>query len=220
MKPAAQSLDNQLNVMIIEDDELYRESIQELINDCESLQCNHAYESCEAAIQAVEDGFAPEIILIDIDLPGMNGIEGIRHFKQLSPASKSVMLTVFDDDDNIFNALCYGASGYLLKSASSENICQYMTDVLNGGAAMNPHIAAKVLKMFTQYSQPKKEYGLTGREKEILQLLVNGMNKKHIAGELCISLFTVDTHLKNIYAKLQVHSQIDVVSKALKERLI
>lgn len=211
---------NQIDIMIIEDDDVYRESIQELINECEKLVCQRAYESCEDGIAAIEEGFAPEIILIDIDLPGMNGIEGIQHFKRLSPASRSVMLTVFDDDDKIFNAICYGASGYLLKSASSENICQYMEDVMKGGAVMNPHIAAKVLKMFTQYSQPKKEYGLTRREKEILQLLVNGMNKKHIAGHLSISLFTVDTHLKNIYAKLHVHSQIDVVAKAIRERLI
>ena len=210
----------EINVMIVEDDEIFRESIQELINECEGLRCQHAYESCEEAIQAIKNDTVPEVLLLDIDLPGMSGIEGIAYFKQFSPASRIIMLTIFDDDDNIFNAVCQGASGYLLKSASSEKICTYIGDVMGGGAAMTPHIAAKVLKMFSRYSQPKKEYGLTRREKEILQLLVNGMSKKHIADHLCISLFTVDTHLKNIYAKLQVHSQIDVVAKALKERLI
>ena len=209
-----------VNVMIVEDDALFRESIQELINECATLCCDHAYESCEDALAAIKTDFAPEILLLDIDLPGMSGLEAISHFRELTPASRIVMLTIFDDDDNIFNALCRGANGYLLKSSSSEKICSYIADVMSGGAAMSPHIAAKVLTMFTQYSQPKKEYGLTRREKEILQLLVNGMSKKHIADHLCISLFTVDTHLKNIYSKLQVHSQIDVVAKAIKERLI
>lgn len=218
--PKMEELQNHINVMIVEDDELFRESIQDVINEGESMKCDHAYESCEEAIETIEQGTAPEILLLDIDLPGMSGIEGIRHFKSLSPATNIIILTVFDDDDKIFNALCQGAAGYLLKASSSENICNNIEDVINGGAAMSPTIAAKVLKMFTQYSEPKKEYGLTRREKEILQLLVNGISKKHIASDLHISLFTVDTHLKNIYAKLQVHSQIDVVAKALRERLI
>jgi len=207
--------------MIIEDDLVYRESMQELINESTQLRCDHACESCEDAIELLKKGEAPEIILSDIDLPGMSGVEGIKQFKALSPATRVIMLTIFDDDDKIFNAICQGAVGYLLKSSSSENISRYLLDVMSGGAAMSPHIAARVLTMFTQYSQPKqKEYGLTKREKEILQHLVNGMSKKHIADHLCISIYTVDTHLKNIYAKLQVHSQIDVVAKAIKERLI
>lgn len=213
--------DERISILIVEDDEIYRESIQELINDSEQLRCEHACESCEDAIELLKSGEAPEIILSDIDLPGMSGVEGIREFRAFSPATRVIMLTVFDDDEKIFNAICQGAVGYLLKSASSDDISRYLLDVINGGAAMSPHIAARVLAMFTQYSQPKqKEYGLTKREKEILQHLVNGMSKKHIADHLGISHYTVDTHLKNIYAKLQVHSQIDVVAKAIKERLI
>ncbi len=215
-----QDIKNQISVMIVEDDDLFRETIQEVINESGVLKCEYAFESCEEALEVIEHGNVPEMLLLDIDLPGMSGIEGIRHLRALSPASKIIMLTVFDDDDKIFNAICHGASGYLLKSASSEGICQNIQDVMSGGAAMSPTIAAKVLKMFTQYSEPKKEYGLTQREKEILQLLVNGMGKKHISSHLHISIFTVDTHLKNIYVKLQVHSQIDVVAKALRERLI
>ncbi|MCK4796093.1 MAG: response regulator transcription factor, partial [Spirochaetes bacterium] len=124
------------------------------------------------------------------------------------------------DDDKIFNAICRGASGYLLKSVSSENIQNFIMDVVSGGAVMNPSIAAKILKMFNQVSEPQEEYGLTTREKEILKLLVDGYTKKHIADELYISFLTVDTHVKNIYNKLHVHSQVDVVIKALKERLI
>ncbi len=211
---------NLINVIIVEDDDLFRDSIQELINKCDGLQCQHAFTSCEEAFAFLETDFAPEVILLDIDLPGISGLDAIPRFKELSPASKILMLTIFDDDDNVFNALCLGANGYLLKSSSAEKIDHHIRDVIAGGAAMSPHIAAKVLHMFTQYSQPRKEYGLGKREKEILRLLVNGMSKKHIAAHLCISLHTVDTHLKNIYSKLQVHSQIDVVAKALKERLI
>lgn len=206
--------------MLVEDDQIYRESIQDLLNDAPGLSCRDAFETCEEAIEAIKNNSAPEILLLDIDLPGMSGVEGIKHIKAISPASKIIMLTVFDDDDHIFDALCQGATGYLLKSSTSENVARYINDVLAGGAAMSPTIAARVLSMFTQYAQPRKEYGLTEREREILQLLVNGTSKKHIADHLFISLHTVDTHLKNIYAKLHVHSQIDVVAKALKERLI
>lgn len=212
--------ENPINVVVVEDDALYRTSIQELINESDRLLCEHTFESCEEALEVVKADNVPEVILLDIDLPGMSGIDGIRHFRKISPATKIIMLTVFDDDDKIFNAVCHGASGYLLKSTTLENISNYITDVFCGGAAMSPAVAAKVLAMFSQFSVPKKEYGLTQREKEILQHLVNGMNKKHISAHLHISLFTVDTHLKNIYSKLQVHSQIDVVAKALRERLV
>ncbi len=220
MKTRMTDAENPIAVIVVEDDNIFRESIQDLINESAQLRCEHVFESCEAALDLLAQDYAPEIILLDIDLPGMSGIEGIEHFQKLSPASRIIMMTIFDDDDKIFNAVCRGASGYLLKASTPENIIKYVSDVVGGGAAMSPTIAAKVLSMFTQYSTPRKEYGLTGREKEILQLLVNGMNKKHIAEHLHISQHTVDTHLKNIYAKLHVHSQVDVVAKALKERLI
>jgi DNA-binding NarL/FixJ family response regulator len=209
-----------INVMIIDDDDNFRESLQELINVSDYLNCQYACESCEEALVIIKKNFVPEVILLDIKLPGMSGIEGIRKFKALSPATHIIMLTIFDDDALIFNALCQGAEGYLLKSATAEQICESIQNVMCGGAAMTPKIAAKVLKMFTQYAEPKGEYDLTAREKEILQLLVDGLSKKHLADRLCISLYTVDTHLKNIYAKLHVHSQVDVIAKTLKEHLL
>ena len=211
---------NDVKVLIIEDDQIYRESIQELININERLNCEYVFESCEQAIKAIKGGYVPEIILLDIELPGINGIEGIREFKKISPATKILMLTVFDDNENIFNAICAGAVGYPLKSSSAEQIGQFIFDVLCGGAAMSPSIAAKVMKTFSNENNPKQDYGLSKREKEILKLLVDGYSKKHLAEKLCISYFTVDTHLKNIYAKLQVHSQVDVVTKALRENII
>jgi len=209
-----------INIMIIEDDDTYRESLQAAINASQNLACPYACESCEEALEILEKDFAPEILLLDIKLPGISGIEGIPKFKAFSPATHIIMLTVFDDDDLIFNAVCRGAEGYLLKSATPRQIYESIQNVMCGGAAMTPTIAGKVLKMFTQYAEPKGEYDLTMREKEILQLLVDGHSKKHLADRLCISLYTVDTHLKNIYAKLHVHSQIDVIAKALKEHLL
>jgi DNA-binding NarL/FixJ family response regulator len=209
-----------IQVMIIEDDDMYRESLRTLINEGENLTCLHACESCEEALAILEEDFVPEIILLDIKLPGMSGIEGIRKIKELSPATHIIMLTVFDDDNKIFNALCQGATGYLLKSAAAEKIQEAIQELVCGGAAMSPSIASKVLHMFAQYAQPRQEYDLTRREKEILRLLVDGMSKKHVADHLSISFFTVDTHLKNIYAKLHVHSQIDVIAKTLKEHLL
>ncbi|MEJ2636833.1 MAG: response regulator transcription factor [Calditrichia bacterium] len=209
-----------INIMIVEDDDTFRESLQALINASENLACPFACESCEEALKIMEKDFVPEIILLDIKLPGISGIEGIRKFKSITPATHIIMLTIFDDDNLIFNALCRGAEGYLLKSATPQQIRESVQNVMCGGAAMTPTIAGKVLRMFTQYAQPKGEYELTVREKEILQLLVDGLSKKHLADRLCISLHTVDTHLKNIYAKLQVHSQIDVIAKALKEHLL
>ena len=209
-----------INVMIIEDDSTYRNSIQEVINSAETMNCRHACESCEEALEILEKDFVPEVILLDIKLPGMSGIEGIQKIKAITPATLIIILTVFEDDEKVFNAICQGASGYLLKSTTADKIKSAIADVRCGGAAMSPSIAAKVLNMFTRYSQPKQEYGLTVREKEILQLLVDGYNKKNIAEKLFISLFTIDTHLKNIYSKLHVHSQIDVISKTLKEHLL
>jgi len=211
---------DKIHVMIIEDDVIYRESIADLINDTDTLICDHACESCEQALAILEKQDAPQVILLDIQLPGISGIEGISKIKALSPSTQIIMLTVFDDDDKVFNAICQGATGYLLKSTSGEQIQQAVTQVVCGGAAMSPAIAVKILKMFSEYTQIKKEYGLTEREKEILKILVEGKNKKQASSELCISLYTLDTHLKNIYAKLHVHSQIDLISKTLKEHLL
>ena len=209
-----------IQVMIIDDDDGFRESLQALLNANENIQCEHACASCEEALEVLAEDYLPQVILLDIKLPGMSGIEGIRRIKSLSPTTQIIMLTVFDDDEKIFNAICLGACGYLLKTASARLIRTSIQEVMGGGAAMSPTVAAKVLTMFAQYAQPRQEYNLTRREKEILQLLVDGLSKKHIGDKLHISLLTIDTHLKNIYIKLHVHSQIDVVAKTLKEHLL
>lgn len=212
---------NKTDVIIIEDNELLRDSLKEAINKSSSINCNHAFSSGEAALDLIEEKeLVPDIILLDIGLPGMNGIELIPELKKLSPASKIIIITIHDDDENIFNAICAGASGYLLKDLSSEKIVNSIGEVMNGGAPMNSHIAKKVLNMFRDQNMKSAGYELTEREKEILSLLVEGLSKKQIAEKIFLSHHTVDSHLRNIYAKLEVHSRSSAITKAIKEKLL
>jgi DNA-binding NarL/FixJ family response regulator len=162
----------------------------------------------------------PDIILLDIGLPGMSGVEGIKHFNKLLPNTKIIMLTIYDDNENIFDAVCNGASGYLLKDSSPEKIIVSIMEVLQGGASMNSSIANKVLKMFRNFVPEHKDYQLSEREVEILQFLTNGLSKKQIAENLFISYHTVDSHIRKIYNKLEVHSSSAAVAKVIKEKLI
>jgi len=214
------SADNKVNVWIIEDNDFYRNNLSVLLNSTDWITCDHTFSNCEDALEELEESFSPEILLLDIGLPGMSGIEGIQLIKRVSPGLHIIMITVYDDDKNIFNALCAGASGYLLKSSPDHKIMEAISEVLHGGASMNAQIARKALNVFLKDVSPKNDYKLTNREKDILSLIVEGMPKKQIAGRLNISYHTVDTHIKNIYAKLHVQSSTGAVSKALKERLI
>ncbi|RMH65142.1 MAG: DNA-binding response regulator [Calditrichaeota bacterium] len=210
-----------IDVALVEDNDLFRKTLSGVINRSPNLNCRHAFESAEKALRVMErEEWAPDIILLDIGLPGMNGIASISKIKSLSPASKIIMLTIHDDDDNVFRAICSGASGYLLKDASPHEIIHAMKSVLQGAAPMNAYIAKKVLDLFRKLAAPPAHYGLTGREKEILKLLVDGFSKKQIAATLFLSYHTVDTHLRNIYQKLEVHTRSGAVAKALKERLL
>jgi DNA-binding NarL/FixJ family response regulator len=191
-----------------------------MLNNTELIKCENTFSNCEDAIEALDESFSPEILLLDIGLPGMSGIEGIKVFKRICPGLHIIIITVYDDDKNIFEALCAGASGYLLKSSTNEKIINSINEVLNGGASMNAQIARKALDIFLTSAVPKNNYGITNREKDILGLIVEGLPKKQIAERLFISYFTVDTHIKNIYAKLHVQSSTGAVVKALKERLI
>jgi DNA-binding NarL/FixJ family response regulator len=212
--------DHAITLWVIEDNDTYRNTIAALLGSTEGMRCTHAFGSCEEALKALEDEFAPEIILMDIGLPGISGIEGLARIKAISPSTGVIMLTVFDDEKQIFEAICSGASGYLLKSAEPHVIIGAVRQVLGGGAPIDARIARKVLDMFSRLSVPMGEYGLTGREKEILRLIVDGLTAKGIAERLFLSFHTVDTHVKNIYTKLQVHSRSGAVAKAFKERLL
>jgi DNA-binding NarL/FixJ family response regulator len=210
-----------IEIIIIEDNTLFRKTLADFINHSDEMNCAYSFVSCEDAFNSIEQySLDPDIILLDIGLPGISGIEGIGHLKNLSPSAKVIILTIRDDDESIFKAICSGASGYMLKDSTSEMILEAVREVLNGGAPMNSSIAARVLKMFKDLAPGQGDYSLTKREKEILKLLVEGLSKNNIAEKLFISYHTVDGHIRKIYEKLEVHSASRAVAKALKENLI
>jgi DNA-binding NarL/FixJ family response regulator len=210
-----------IDVAVIEDNNLFRKTLTDFINQNPEMRCLHNYTSCEEALKEIQNELLePDIIFLDIGLPGMNGVEGIAHLKKITPFSKILMLTIQDDDESVFKAICSGASGYLLKDSSSDKILEAVKEVLEGGAPMNSSIASKVLKMFRDFIPVQKDYNLTQREKEILKFLVDGFNKKQIAEKLILSYHTIDSHIRKIYDKLEVHSGSSAVAKAVKENLI
>jgi DNA-binding NarL/FixJ family response regulator len=210
----------EVTIWLVEDNERFRTNIQDLISGTVGLSCVLAVPSSEEALAHLETDAAPDVILMDIGLPGINGIEGMQKARSIAPSIQVIMLTVFDDDEKVFQAICAGASGYLLKSEPPDRIIESLKEILTGGAPVNSHIARKMLDMFAHMVVPKGHYEVTPTEKNILRLLVEGEPKKQIAHRLGISFFTVDTHLRNIYTKLQVHSQSGAVAKALKEKLL
>jgi DNA-binding NarL/FixJ family response regulator len=212
--------DHEMTIWLVEDNEPFRNNIHDLINAMPGLACVLAVASCEAALAHLETDVPPDVVLMDIGLPGLDGIEGMGRVKSIAPSIKVIMLTVFEDDEKIFQAICAGASGYLLKSAAPDRIMESLKEILTGGAPVNSHIARKMLDMFARMAAPKERYGITNTEKSILRFLVDGEPKKRIAHQLGVSFYTVDTHLRNIYTKLQVHSQTGAVAKVLKERLL
>ena len=205
---------------IVEDHAAFRRTIVRVLNAEADLQCSRDFDSCEKLLAALSGADAPDLILLDVGLPGMSGIEGIRLIKECSPKALVVILTVFEDDDKVFQAICAGAAGYLLKTSSGADITQAVRDALAGGSPMNPRIARRVLDMFSKLAPKQNDYGLSEREKEILQLMTTGLIKKEIAGRLTLSVHTVDTYLRRIYEKLAVNTRTGAVAKALKEGLV
>jgi DNA-binding NarL/FixJ family response regulator len=208
-----------IQIWLIEDNDAYRNALERVINGSDGLHCPRTFSSCEAALQALAAESSPQVILLDVGLPGMSGIEGIKHLKTNAPTTHVIMLTMFDDHDKVFQSICAGASGYLLKTSPQAEITEGIREVLAGGAPMNARIARSVLEMFTRLAAPKGDYGLTGREEEVLELMVRGLIKKEIADRLSLSYHTIDSHLRNIYQKLHVHTRTGAVAKAIKERL-
>lgn len=208
-----------VNVWLIEDNHSYRNTVARVINKIDGLECSQLFSNAEDALSALEEGGVPDVILLDVELPGQNGIEAVTKIKSVSPSTRVVMLTVFDDHEKVFKAICAGACGYLVKTSPVERIVESIHEAMSGGAPMTPHVAKLVLEMFSKMAQPKQDYGLTLREQTILELMTQGLIKKEIAGRLALSYHTVDTHLRNIYAKLHVHSRTGAVAKAINERL-
>jgi DNA-binding NarL/FixJ family response regulator len=209
-----------IKVVIIEDMREVREGLAALINGTRGFSCSDSYYSMEAALAGRSDQL-PDVILTDIGLPGMSGIEGIEFLRRRFPKTPILALTVYDNDDNVFNALCAGASGYLLKNTAPARLLESLREAVDGGAPMSPEVALRVVKLFREFRPPDSAaYHLTPQETELLKLLIEGHYKKTAAREMGITTNTVSFHLKNIYAKLQVHSKTEAVAKALRERLV
>jgi DNA-binding NarL/FixJ family response regulator len=209
-----------LRVAIVEDQREVREGLAVLINGTPGFRCTGNYRSMEEALRVLEKE-PPDVLLTDIGLPLMSGTEGIRILRGLYPDLPILALTVYKDDEDIFNALCAGASGYLLKNTPPARLLECLREVVNGGAPMSPQVARQVIRLFREISPPvKADYRLTPQETELLKLMVDGHNYKSAAARLGITINTVSFHVRNIYSKLQVHSKSEAVAKALRNRLI
>jgi len=214
------AVDESVSVWVLEDDTDFRRDLADLIDSAEGLRCTQAFESAEEFLAHTNDHFMPEVVLMDIGLPGMDGIEALQRIRPRAMGTAFLMITIHEDDDHIFQAICNGALGYLSKGASGQEILDAIRVVADGGAAMSSPVARRVLKMFAQLQTPHHDYGLTDREKDVLAELTKGKTQRQIAKDLHISKNTVDTHLRSIYAKLHVTTQTAAVAKAVGERLV
>jgi DNA-binding NarL/FixJ family response regulator len=209
-----------IDVAVIEDQEDIREGLAVLIGSTPGFRCVGAYRSMEEALPGIARR-PPAVALLDIGLPGMSGLDGIRPIRERQPTIQILMLTVYEDDDRIFNALCAGATGHLLKKTPPGRLIESVRDAMNGGSPMSPEVARKVVALFRTFRpRPDADYDLTGHETRLLRMLVDGHNYKTAAEELGVSVNTVAFHMKRVYEKLQVHSKSEAVSKALREGLI
>jgi DNA-binding NarL/FixJ family response regulator len=209
-----------IKTAVVEDIRDIREGLATLINFTDGFSCSGSYRSMEEAIHRIKSD-VPDVLLSDIGLPGMNGIEGVRILKEQFPQMTVLMITVYDDDDRIFDALCAGASGYLLKRTPPAKLLENIREAADGGAPMSPEVAMRVIKLFRDVRPPERvDYDLTPHETRLLKLLVEGHNYTTAAEELRVSYNTVKFHMRHIYEKLQVHSKSEAVAKALQNRLV
>src|SRR5213595_3248229 len=216
----SQSVPAVIKVAIVEDQHDIREGLASLIKFTDGYQCTGSFRSMEEALEKIRFEL-PNIMLVDIGLPGMSGIEGIRLLKEKYPHLLLLMLTVYDDDEMIFDALCAGACGYLLKKTPPALLIKSLKEAMDGGAPMSPEVARRVIKLFREIRPPDRaDYKLTPHELRLLKLLVEGHNYETAAAKLGVKPTTINFHLQNIYQKLQVHSKTEAVAKALRNRLI
>jgi len=209
-----------LKVAIVEDQPRIREGLRLLIDGTEGFRCIGCWEAMEAAIDHIGREL-PDVALVDIGLPEMSGIDGIRILKKKYPGLTILMLTVYEDDRRIFDALCAGACGYLLKKTPPARLLESLREVANGGSPMSPEVARRVVALFREIRPPEEAgWNLTPHEIRLLKLLVDGHNYKTAASELEVSVNTIRFHMRGIYGKLQVHSKSEAVAKSLRERIV
>ncbi len=213
-----------VRVTIFEDRRPVREAISMLVEGTAGLELASAYPDCSNLESRIKFS-KPDVVLMDIDMPGMNGVEAVKIIKKLYPEITVVMQTVFDDDDKVFDAICSGASGYLLKDTPPSRLMESIKEAYEGGAPMSPSIAKKTLNLFQKFLSPlsgntNTDYHLSNREKEVLEWMVKGHSYKMIAASCAISFDTVRSHIRNIYHKLHVASMSEAVAKAIRERLV
>jgi DNA-binding NarL/FixJ family response regulator len=229
MPPDARSTprdETSITVWVIEDDGSFRQTLTFLLDNTTGIHCGSAHDDIETALEWIDtyqrrgrSWPRPDVLLLDINLPGLSGIEGLGIIKSKLPDTRIVMLTIRDDANTIVSAFREGASGYLLKNAGVDRIIAAVREAYRGGMLMPPPVARQVLDIFRQQG-PQEDYGLTDREKEVLAEMVNGRTQKEIADRLFVSPYTVNTHVQHIYDKLHVHSGTEAVAKAVREQLV
>lgn len=213
-----------LDVWLIEDSAVYRRGLARAIAGAPGLRCAREFDAAEAALAALADAPPPAVILLDVGLPGMDGLRALREIRSRRPESRAIILTVFNNTEKILDAVCAGASGYLLKTASSDDVVTAIRQAAEGGMPMTPDVASRVLTIFNRIvaAQPATPdpYRLTNRERDVLEKMAEGLLTKEIGQRLGVSAHTVTNHIRSIYAKLHVNTNTAAVAKAIRERLI
>jgi DNA-binding NarL/FixJ family response regulator len=207
-----------ISVSIVEDNDKLRGTLARVLNRTEGFECVSQYPSAEDALKDLP-GIKPNVVLMDINLPGMNGVECVRQLKQVLPQTQVMMLTVYEDTENIFNALAAGANGYMLKRTSTKELIEAIRDVQRGGSPMTMHIARKVVQSFQKNAPVQPTENLSEREQQVLDLLSQGLMYKEISDKLEISYETVHTYIRRIYEKLQVRTRTEAVAKFLRQQV-
>jgi DNA-binding NarL/FixJ family response regulator len=211
-----------INVAIVEDNDTIREGLAALINGTTGYNCVGSFRDCESFLAKLVV-LDVNVVLMDIALPGINGIEGVKQAKQIKSETDVLMLTIYEDSEKVFDALCAGACGYLVKKTPPSKLLEAIKEVFEGGSPMSSQIARQVIMAFKEskdIQDSKQEFELSSREKEVINLLAGGNNYQQIADQLYISVDTVRHHIKSIYKKLHVHTQSEAVAKAIRKRII